>query len=147
MAIRIVLGQDLPQDRRHRGVVEVTDVAELGVLPRETGHVWEHTFVSIKGSAYSRFRRALDTGNLTVVRAAAAELPTVNLDDALRICLLLRDADPRRYERAMIRWLGRLCLERPQLGLEELRGALAACERLPHEPDQAFAELRQLVWR
>jgi hypothetical protein len=64
------------------------------------------------------FRRALDSGNLTLVRAAAAELPTVNLEDALRICLLLRDADPSQYERAVIRWLGRLCLERPRLTLK-----------------------------
>ena len=68
----------------------------------------------------------LDRGNLTLVRAAAAELPSVNPEDALRICLLLRDADPSRYERAVIRWLGRLCLERPRLTLEELRRALAA---------------------
>jgi len=32
---------------------------------------------------------ALRTGNLTVIRAAAAELPTVNLEDALSICLLV----------------------------------------------------------
>jgi hypothetical protein len=68
-------------------------------------------FVSIKGGAYARFRRALDTRNLMLVRAAAAELPTVNLDDALRICVVPR-ADPSRYERAVIRWLGRLCLDR-----------------------------------
>jgi hypothetical protein len=37
--------------------------------------------------------RAFDTGNVTLVRAAAAELPTINLDDALRICLVLR-VDP-----------------------------------------------------
>lgn len=35
--------------------------------------------VSIKGSPYGNFRRALATGNLTVVRAAAAELPSINL--------------------------------------------------------------------
>jgi hypothetical protein len=103
-------------------------------------------FVSIKGGSYARFRRALDGGNLTLVRAAAAELPSVNLEDALRICLLLRDADPSRYERAVIRWLGRLCLERPRLTLEELRRALAACERLPQAPDQAVTELRRIVW-
>jgi len=51
-------------------------------------------FVSIKGGSYARFRRALDTGNLTLVRAAAAELPRINLVDALRICVLLRAADP-----------------------------------------------------
>ena len=102
-------------------------------------------FVSIKGSSYARFRRALDTANLTLVLAAAAELPTINLDDALRICVLLR-ADPSRYERAVIRWLGRLCLERPETTLTELKLALAAFERLRREPDEAAAELRRFVW-
>ena len=107
----------------------------------------EHVFVSTKGGSYARFRRALETGNITLVRAAASELPTINLDDALRICLLLRGADPSRYERAVIRWLGRLCLERPNVTLTELRLALAAFDRLPSEPDEAAAELRRLVWR
>jgi hypothetical protein len=104
-------------------------------------------FVSVQGGPYARFRRALDTENLTLVRAAAAELPTINLDDALRICLLLRGADPAHYERAAIRWLGRLCLERPDVTLTELRLALVAFERLPDEPEEAAAELRRLVWR
>jgi hypothetical protein len=103
-------------------------------------------FVSIKGGSYARFRRALDTGNITVVRATAAELPTINLDDALRICALYR-ADPARYEAAVIRWLGRLCLEPPATTITELRLALAAFERLPEEPDEAEAELRRLVRR
>ena len=33
------------------------------------------------------------------------------LDDALRICLVLRGGDPDRYERAAVRWLGRFALE------------------------------------
>ena len=79
------------------------------------------------------------------MRAAAAELPATNLDDALRICLLL-PADPSCYERVVIRWLGRLCLERPETTVTELRLAVAAFERLPNEPDEAAAELRRLVW-
>ena len=43
-------------------------------------------FVSIKGSPYAHFRRDLGTGNLALIRTAAAELPQTNLDDALRIC-------------------------------------------------------------
>jgi hypothetical protein len=109
------------------------------------GKLCEHVFASIKGGSYARFGRALDTGNLTLVRAAADELPTINLDDALRICLLLR-VDPSRYERAVIRWLGRLCLERPETTLTELKLALAAFERLPSEPDEAAAELRRFIW-
>lgn len=101
--------------------------------------------MSTKGGSYTRFRRALDSGNLTLVRAAAAELPTINLDDALRVCAMLRAADPSRYEQAVIRWLGRLCLERPTTTITDLRLALAAFDRLPDEPEQAEAELRQLV--
>ena len=40
-------------------------------------------FVSIKGSPYARFRRALQTGNPTMVQAAAAELPQLSLSDAM----------------------------------------------------------------
>jgi hypothetical protein len=45
----------------------------------------------------------------------------------------------------VIRWLGRLCLERPATTITELRLALAAFERLPEELVEAEAELRRLV--
>jgi hypothetical protein len=48
------------------------------------------------GSAHSRFRRALETRNLIVVEAAAAELPTIGLDDALAILVLLAQAGDAR---------------------------------------------------
>ena len=57
----------------------------------------EHAFVSIKGGSYQRFLRALDVGNPTLVRAAAAELPQVGLEDALGICLVLLDGEPQTY--------------------------------------------------
>ncbi len=63
--------------------------------------------VSIKGSSYGNFRRALRTGNLTVIRAAAAELPAINLEEALSICLLLAQQEPRNFERAALRWARR----------------------------------------
>ena len=69
--------------------------------------------MSIKGGAYSNFQRALDTGNLLLIRAAAAELPTVNLDDALRICVLVAEQEPERFERAAVRWHGRWEVEAP----------------------------------
>jgi hypothetical protein len=37
------------------------------------------TWVTSKGGSYARFRRALETGNLTLVRAAAAELPALSV--------------------------------------------------------------------
>ena len=59
------------------------------------------------------FRKAVDRGDLSAVRAAAADLPGLPPSaDALAICLLLLDRDPERYERASVIWLGRLLLER-----------------------------------
>jgi hypothetical protein len=49
----------------------------------------EHTFVTSQGSTYARFRRALKTGNLTLIRNAAAELPSVDLVDALEVCIAI----------------------------------------------------------
>jgi hypothetical protein len=55
----------------------------------------EHLFVTSQGSAYGRFQRALATGNLQVIEAAAAELPAVGLDDALAILVVLaQTGDP-----------------------------------------------------
>jgi hypothetical protein len=104
--------------------------------------VCEHVFASIKGGPYARFRRALDTGNLTLVRAAAAELPVVNLHDALRICLLLRGAEPESFERAAVRWLGRFALERDAT-LHELRAAVAAFGRMRRDPHGATEDLKR----
>ena len=42
-------------------------------------------FVTSQGSAYGRFRRALDGGNVTIALAAAAELDWVSLPDALEL--------------------------------------------------------------
>ena len=50
--------------------------------------VCEHMFVSVKGSPYARFQRALRLGHLDQIRDAAAELPQVDLVDALHVCLL-----------------------------------------------------------
>jgi hypothetical protein len=106
----------------------------------------EHVFaMTSQGSAYTRFRRALQTGNLTLVRAAAAELPQVQLGDALDICLLLQGAEPESYERAVLRWIGRLCLERRDLTLWDLRAVLEAFERLSRQPDESLQRLRRYL--
>jgi HEAT repeat protein len=86
--------------------------------------------VSIKGSPYARFRRALETGSLQVVLDAAAELPSLGLDDALEILILMAREDDPRFDRAAARWVGRLLAEHP-LGLRDARYALALVERLP----------------
>jgi hypothetical protein len=42
----------------------------------------EHAFVKSEGHAYSRFQRALLTGNLNLIEAAAGALPRVALAEA-----------------------------------------------------------------
>jgi hypothetical protein len=102
--------------------------------------------VSAPGPAYARFRSALASGNLDHIRRAAAALPSVSLDDALRICVAYRD-EWALYERAAVRWLGRFCLERKNATLEEILQAGEALERLPTSPAEATAELESLLSR
>jgi hypothetical protein len=98
--------------------------------------------VTSDGSAYARFRRALDTGNQSLVLAAAGELPQIALDDALRICLVLRDGDPARYERAAVRWLGRFALEARNVTIDALRSAADALDALPERAAEAMEQLQ-----
>jgi hypothetical protein len=99
------------------------------------------------GSPYARFKRALATGNLALVRAAAAELPAIDLLDALAICLLMSERDDERFERAAVRWLARLALERPALSLDDLRHGLVAFQALPYNPAAARQALGELCER
>ena len=96
------------------------------------------------GSAYARFRRALQSGNLTLVRAAAAELPAVSLDDALHVCVLLRDREPERYERAAVRWIARFCVERREVSLEDVDEASRAFTLMREDPERALLTLQAL---
>jgi hypothetical protein len=97
-----------------------------------------------EGSPYARFRRALDTGNPALVTAAARELPRIELDDALRICLVLRGDDPDRYERAAVRWLGRFALEARAVTIDDLRMAADALDALPERATEAMERLQRL---
>jgi hypothetical protein len=103
--------------------------------------------VTSEGSAYSIFRRALERGSLVGVRAAVANLPgPPPLDDALAICLLLLNQEPDRYERAAVRWLGRLLLEQRGMSLRhaELAAAYLAAWADPARRDAATEALAEL---
>lgn len=97
-----------------------------------------------EGSAYTRFKRALDTGNLNLIRAAAAELPRVSLPDALEVCLLLRDNDQSRFEKAAVRWLGRFALEAKDVTISAIETAAAALRLLPQRPEASMEILSSL---
>lgn len=101
-------------------------------------------FVSIKGSSYARFQRALQQGKLDLIRQAAGELPHVDLVDALQICLLMSVQGDERYDRAATRWLARFALERPRVGLDDLRCAAYALRMLPVDPASGRRALAEL---
>ncbi len=94
------------------------------------------------GSAHSRFKRALTTGNLQLIEAAAAELPSVSLEDALAILIVIARTGDARFERASARWVGRLLTETPT-GLSDARFALALVERLPECRDALYGLARR----
>lgn len=100
--------------------------------------------VTSDGNPYVRFRRALASGSAPLVTAAALELPRISLDDALRICLVLREEDAGRYERAAVRWLGRFALEAQGVTIDDLRLAAEALDVLRARPGEAMERLQGL---
>ena len=85
------------------------------LLPRADAKlvVWEHTFVTSQGSASARFQRAIQGRHLFQAEIAAFEMTTLSLEDALALVVLYAETEDEKFERAGIRWLGRLLLERP----------------------------------
>jgi hypothetical protein len=86
----------------------------------------EHAFVQSPGSAHAQFRRSLDRGNLTSAFSAARDLPTVSLEDALALCLLIRDKERERFGPAAARWAARWASEIPGVDLAEAQLVQAA---------------------
>jgi hypothetical protein len=107
----------------------------------------EHLFVTSQGSAYGRFRKALDGGNALIARAAAAELEQVPLGDAIALTLLIADQEPALYDRAAVRLLARACLELRGLTLGEAQVFAAALASLREARDVAAAALSELCTR
>lgn len=97
------------------------------------------------GSPYARFNRALATGNLMLIRAAAAELPHISLEDATRVCVILRDREPARFEAAAVRWIARFCVERVDVTLEDVDHATRAFALMRRgDPEAALTILQTL---
>ena len=107
----------------------------------------EHTFVTSQGSAHGRFQRAIQRGNVLAAETAIRELGGLNLGDALAFVLLLAHADPGRFERAAVRWAGRLALEAPLTTLADAQLALAAMSTAKASPEAAVDVLESLARR
>ncbi len=89
--------------------------------------------MSATSSPAVRLRRALDAGSLTLAEAAARECRGVELEDALGICLLLGASRDARFERAAVRWAGRLCTAHPEVGFADARFLLALGHLAVHQ--------------
>ena len=91
------------------------------------------------GSPYACFRRAIERRQATAALSAAAELRHVALTDALELLLLLRDRDPARYPRAVLRWHGRFGREVPGITPSEAGAVLALLAALEDDSTAAHA--------
>ena len=91
----------------------------------------EHLFVASQGSAYMRFRRALDRGNVTEAFSAAGELQFVGVAEALELTLLLADGEDAKYERAALRWHARFAYETKHVDIRESVAVLALLTAIP----------------
>jgi hypothetical protein len=96
------------------------------------------------GSAYGRFRQALDNNNLLAAKAAAIELNHVGLAEALELTLLILAKEPTRFRAAALRWHARYCGDN-KVSIEEataVLGLLAMLEGRRAKPAaQALAGL------
>jgi len=108
----------------------------------------EHTFVTVQGSPLTRLRRAISGGDLLAARAAASDLRHVELDEAAPLLVLIASSDPEKLDAAAVRFLGRACLERSFITLDDaqwLLACLAQLERADAESRATFAAaLRRL---
>jgi len=79
---------------------------------------------------------------MTVIDAAARELPHISLEDALRVLVVMASKRDQRYERAAARWAGRVIAER-RLGLEDSRRVISLVEVMPEAVDAVQQRLRR----
>ena len=70
-------------------------------------------FLTSQGSAGTRFARAVRSRNLFLAETAAFEMGKLSLGDALALVVLYGEGQDDKFEKAAVRWLGRLLLEKP----------------------------------
>ena len=101
-----------------------------------------------QGTAHGRFERAIAKGHLLAAATAAREFGQLSLGDALSLTILLARSHSERFERAAVRWHGRLCLEAKGVTLADAHLGLAALMALRgQDGDPAADTLAGLVRR
>jgi hypothetical protein len=97
-----------------------------------------------QGTAHGRFQRAVHRRHVQAAEMAARELGGLSLADALSLCELLANTDPKRYERAAFRWLQRFIDERLP-SLTEVALAASALAELRHGHRNTVEALKRLL--
>ena len=101
-------------------------------------------FVTAQGSPLSRYWRALERRHIFGAEIAVREMNYISPRDALGLLALYASFDSPKFEKAAIRWLGRLALEAADLSLADLQLAAAALAALRRRPESALTVLRDL---
>ena len=95
------------------------------------------------GSALGRFTRAIQQRNLFQAELALREMRDPSLLVLVDYLELLADVRPDKFDRAAVRWHGRLELETPTLTVAESQFALAALGALREGDHDAAGVLRK----
>ena len=103
--------------------------------------------MTAQGSALTRYRRALERRHIFGAEIAAREMAFLSLRDALGLLALYAAEDSPKFDKAAVRWLGRLALEADDLELIDLQVAAAALLVLHRRPASALPVLTDLVRR
>jgi hypothetical protein len=90
----------------------------------------EHVFDDVAGRAVLALPPRARQRQPHARHRGRVELPRLGLADALALLLVYRDGDRSRFERAAVRWHGRLCLELRELSNADAALALAALRAL-----------------
>jgi hypothetical protein len=100
-----------------------------------------------QGSGHGRFTRAIQQRNLFAAEVALRDMANPSLLVALDYLEVLADARPDKFDRAAVRWHGRLELEASTLTLAESQLALAALGALRAGDRDAIKTLQRLLRR
>ena len=100
-----------------------------------------------QGSAHGRFARAIQRRNLFQAELALREMRDPSLLVLVDYLELLADVRPDKFDRAAVRWHGRLELESAVLTIAESELALAALGALRAGDKEAAGILRRLLRR
>jgi hypothetical protein len=101
-------------------------------------------FVTAEGVPLTRFRRAIETRSLLLAELAARECGRLPLEDVLSLVLLYAAERSPKFERAAVRFLGRLC-DGGDRSVGDLQLASAALASVRDRPEAAVHVLRSLL--